>query len=111
MELKKILTIISFTLYASSAIFAYDKPIATMKSNSQINYFKSPLETDSISGMFKDGMFYGRLRSNSFYFWWNEEDSAHDIHLFTGLGGSLVYKSATLNRFNWRCTLLFLCCF
>jgi len=102
MELKKILIIISFTLFISSAIFADDKPTATMKSNSQINYFQSPSETDSISGMFKDGMFYGRLRSNTFYFWWDSQDTVNnDIHTMTGLGGSLVYKSAILNGFDF----------
>lgn len=80
---------------------ATDKPVATMQSNSQINYLETPADTKNISGMFKDGMFYGRLRSNTFYFWWNKEDTTHDIHLFSGLGGSLVYKSASLNGFDF----------
>jgi len=93
--------LLNLLLWTTFNLFAAQKPVASMKSNSQINYFETPSQTDSISGMFQEGMFYGRLRSNTFYFWWNKEDTAHDIHLFTGVGGSLVYKSASLNGFDF----------
>ena len=78
-----------------------DTPRATMKSNSQVVYNDTPGETDNLFGMFSDGKFYGRLRSNTFYFWWDLQDPQHDIHTISGLGGSLVYKSAILSGFDF----------
>ena len=78
-----------------------DTPRATMKSNSQVVYNDNPGEVDGFFDMFSEGKFYGRLRSNTFYFWWDLQDPKHDIHLISGLGGSLVYKSATLNGFDF----------
>lgn len=101
MKITKILTIMSASLLTSSTLVADAKPIATMKSNSQIKYFESPKEADSISSMFKDGMFYGRLRSNTFYFWYEEESASTDTHLVSGLGGSLIYKSAKYKSFDF----------
>ncbi len=78
------------------------EPRAAMKSNSQVIYNDKPGEVDTFFDMFSEGDFYGRLRSNTFYFWWKGEDTNNnDVHLISGLGGSLVYKSAALNGFDF----------
>ncbi len=75
-------------------------PKHALKSNYQVVYNTLPSTTDSFMGMFKEGMFYGRLRSNTFYYGWNAEGATRNSHLITGLGGSLVYKSANYNNFD-----------
>lgn len=107
MKITKILSIMSASLLASSTLVADAKPIATMKSNSQIKYLESPKASDSVSGMFKDGMFYGRLRSNTFYYWWEEESSSKDIHLISALGGSAIFKSSKYNGFDFGAGLYY----
>jgi hypothetical protein len=68
-----------------------------IKTNYQIVYHEVPGNVDSFKEMFSEGKFYGRLRSNTFYFRWDKEDKDQSVNLITGLGGSLVFKSATLN--------------
>ena len=75
-------------------------PRVTMKSNSTVHYFDTPGEVDTFGALFSEGKFYGRLRSNTFYFWWDKEDPKHDINLISGLGGSVVYKSAVYSGFD-----------
>ena len=82
-------------------------PRATMKSNSKVSYFDEPGEVDSFGELFSEGKFYGRLRSNTFYFWWNKQDTKHDITLISGLGGSVVYKSAIYKGFDFGAALYY----
>ena len=105
---------ITFTIAALfgltlSAIAADDKPRLAMKTNAQIIYNDTPGEVDNFTDMFSEGKFYGRLRSNTFYFWWDspEIQERNDIHLISGLGGSLVYKSATLSGFDFGAALYY----
>jgi len=58
-----------------------------------------PGNVDNVSDMFKEGMFYGRLRSNTFYWDWDAEEAGKD-NKNMGVGGSLIYKSAVLNGFS-----------
>jgi len=76
-------------------------PKHTLKSNYQVVYNTIPSVTDSFMGMFKEGMFYGRLRSNTFYFKWEAEKEKQNSHISTGLGGSLIFKSANYNDFDF----------
>jgi len=82
-------------------------PRATMLKNSTVSYMNDPIEVDSFGEIFSEGKFYGRLRSNTFYFWWKEEDSAHDITLISGLGGSVVYQSAIFSGFGFGAGLYY----
>jgi len=68
-----------------------------IKANYQIIYNEVPGKVDTFNEMFSEGKFYGRLRSNTFYFRWDNEDKDHSINLITGLGASLIYKSATFH--------------
>lgn len=114
--------VIAFSLYLQTATAAEtvsstgdttavtlhkELPRATMKSNSKVSYFDEPGEVDSFGELFSEGKFYGRLRSNTFYFWWNKEDSSHDIHLISGLGGSVVYQSAIYSGFDFGAGLYY----
>jgi len=96
------------TFLTSTVLAASQEPKHTMKSNSQVVYNEVPSSVESLSKMFSEGKFYGRLRSNTFYFWWDKEDTVnHDIHLISGLGGSLVYKSATFSGFDFGAALYY----
>lgn len=65
-----------------------------LKANGEIEYTKAPGDVNSIVEMFTQGEFYGRLRSNTFWFDYETENpnttSNNDMW---GLGGSLVYKT------------------
>jgi hypothetical protein len=77
----------------------------SLKSNYQFIYNKSQKEVENFSQIFSQGEFYGRLRSNSFYFRWANEDEKHSTNLVSGLGGSFVYKSATFGGFDFTTAL------
>ena len=80
-------------------------PKRILKPNYQLNYLQTPGSADSLNAMFTEGMFYGRLRSNSFYFYWEDEDSDHTTTLISGLGGSLIFKSAAFSDFDFTAAL------
>ena len=68
----------------------------TLKNNMIVEYNKLPSSVDNISDAFLEGVFYGRLRMNSFYFDWQKEKSnttAKDNRAM-GLGGNFIYKTA-----------------
>jgi len=67
-----------------------------------LKYNILPDEVDNMYDLFAKGMFYGRLRSNSFYWKWSDKDIfPNNAPKNMAIGGSLVYKSATLNNFSF----------
>ena len=91
----------SVCLLASSAQAADEaKPKRQLKNNMMIKTNLAPKSVDNLSDMFTEGMVYGRLRSNAFKWDWKNDDVAatgnKDNKAF-GLGGSLIYKTASLN--------------
>ncbi|MDQ7085389.1 MAG: OprD family outer membrane porin [Sulfurovum sp.] len=66
----------------------------------------TPRNVRSISQMFAQGIFYNRLRLNSFGYAWKEElgtDSARSIrknHAITAVGASVIYRSAYFYGFS-----------
>ena len=88
-------------LLASNASGSEELPKRTLKTNYQEVYNQAPGSAKNFTEMFSEGMFYGRLRSNTFYYGWEEETAKQDSHLISGLGGSLIYKSATLGGFDF----------
>ena len=70
-------------------------PKRTLSSNYTEVYNETPGKVEHFSEMFSKGMFYGRLRSNTFYYDWEKETSSQNSHLISGLGASMIYKSAT----------------
>jgi len=76
-------------------------PKRTLNTNYTEVYNTLPGKADSFAGMFSGGMFYGRLRSNTFYYDWEAENAKQDTHLISGLGGSIIYKSARYGGFDF----------
>ena len=63
-------------------------------------YEETPPEVTNIREMFTQGIYYGRLRFNSFGFKWQDEINAvRKDHAIAAMGGSLIYKSAYLHGF------------
>ncbi|MFT7002905.1 MAG: hypothetical protein ACJAWW_000239 [Sulfurimonas sp.] len=94
-------------LVLSTSVYAADAaPKQTLKSNYQRIYNQTQGTVDNFADMFKKGEFYGALRSNTFYYQF-EDESAGDSHVVSGLGGSLVYKSATFADFDFTAGLYY----
>ncbi len=101
--------LIGSSLFAGGDISPAAEPIQTKKSekpkwqlngNMTVKYNTLPGEVDTISALFSEGLFYGRLRANAFNWDWSEEtEKLHDNHAM-GIGGSLIYKSASLHGFS-----------
>lgn len=69
------------------------KPKRQLKNNMMVVTNHTPAAVDNLSDAFTEGMFYGRLRMNSFKWDWKDVDA--DNKAF-GLGGSFIYKTAPL---------------
>ncbi|MDO9207368.1 MAG: OprD family outer membrane porin, partial [Sulfuricurvum sp.] len=86
-------------LFATSA-HALKTEDRNLKANGQVEYLKVPGAVNSIGEMFTEGEFYGRLRSNMF--WWDWDNAVAgktaDNNMW-GLGGSLVYKTGFYKGF------------
>ena len=78
-----------------------------LKGSMVVEYNVLPGSTDTILGMFQEGMFYGRLRSNTFYWDWDVETwddvtkKGNKDNKNMGLGGSLIFKSAAYKGFSF----------
>ena len=82
----------------------------SLKCSMEHIYEETPISVDSIGEMFSQGIFYGRMRLNSFGFKWRKELNISGInvrknHVIAAIGGSLVYKSAYLNGFGFTAGL------
>lgn len=73
-----------------------------LRPNSQVNYLLLPAQVDTLSEMISEGVWYGRLRTNIFFFNWEDEiPGKRKDHYTMGVGGSLVYKSAYYEHFGF----------
>lgn len=108
--------IVATLLAYSLAIAGGDVPMAhgsneapkqALKGNYTLVYSGAPQAVDSFADMFKEGIFYGRLRSNTFMYSWEEENDKQKDHFASGLGGSLAYQSAIYNDFDFRGALYY----
>ena len=86
--------IVSVCLYAV-------EPKVVLKPNRTLLYKQLPKNVEKFSDMFGEGMFYGRIRSNNFYWDWRHDEDFNVLGILNkkdnyamGLGGSLTYKSA-----------------
>lgn len=91
--------LITIFLTLSLFIFAQEDTVKReLKSNSTLKDVIKPNEVETLSEMLTEGVFYGRLRFNSFLFDWDTEvENKRKDHYTIGVGGSLIYKSAYLN--------------
>ncbi len=101
----------STALMAGGDIVPAEEPVKenvvkrTLNGNMTLNYHVLPGEVDNIHDLFSEGIFYGRLRSNTFYWGWKDTSAANGLSNSAdkamGMGGSLIYKSASLNHFSF----------
>ena len=101
----KNLAIIALLALSLNTFADQDLPKRALKSNYKELYNTQPKEAETFSEMFSEGEFYGRLRSNTFYFRWANEDEKHSVHLISALGASFIYKSATYADFDFTTAL------
>lgn len=101
---KVVNSLIKFTLISlllsNLAIYADTK--SAIKNNGQVIYNNTQKSVDTLSDLFKEGEFFGRLRNHTFYFAYNTPDASHETQLVTAIGASLVYKSASFNGFDFN---------
>lgn len=76
----------------------------SLKCNMVHLYDENPSSVNTLGEMFSEGIYYGRLRFNSFGYKWHEALEIDGVkirenHAIAGLGGSLIYRSAYLNGF------------
>ncbi len=86
---------ILLSLLACTALEANtDSVKQTIQPNYMVNYEELPSAVEHISDIFSEGMFYGRLRTNWFFFDYRKESLTKEDHNILGIGGSLMYKTA-----------------
>jgi hypothetical protein len=76
-------------------------PKRTLNANYTEVYNTLPGKADGVTGMFQDGIFYGRLRTNNFYYQWEKETDKQKNQMISALGGSVVFKSASFGGFDF----------
>ena len=100
MQRKYFLSIpLALTLATSLLQAEANVPKQALKTNGQLIYQKQKT-AQSFTQMFQDGQFYGRLRTNNFYFWYKQESTNKNKQLIGAVGGSFVYRSALYNGFD-----------
>ncbi len=70
----------------------------TLKGNMVVKYNQKPVSVESLSDVFLEGKFYGRLRTNMFM--WDWKSDAKFDNKAMGIGGSFIYKTASLSGFS-----------
>lgn len=92
---------------AVTALTGEALPKRTLKSNYVEVYNQKPKIVDNFFDMFKEGDFYGRLRSNTYFLNWEKESATQKNYVASGLGGSLIYQSAIYNDFDFKTGLYY----
>jgi hypothetical protein len=70
-----------------------------LKGNMTLKYLRQPKSVNDFLDMFSDGILYGRFRTNSFIDKPQYETSDRKSSWSTGIGGSLIYKTAYFHGF------------
>ncbi len=89
----------------SSILDARESVRSALKSNGQLVYNIKQKDVQSIKGMFDEAEIYSRFRNNNFYYAYVKPDSSHETQLISAVGASFVYKSASLNGFDFNLAL------
>jgi len=85
--------VIGLLVLSSSLHATLKSDKVTLKNNMQVKYTQKPKAVETLSDALTKGMFYGRFRTNTFYWAWDKKENNHAM----GIGASLVYKTAPLN--------------
>jgi len=99
MKLVKLSMVAAATCLLATSAYALKSEDRNVKGNYQVEYLKAPGAVNSIGEMFTEGEVYGRLRSNMFWWDWDNENAAVQDNNMWGLGGSLVYKTGFFHGF------------
>ncbi|MDD2369036.1 MAG: OprD family outer membrane porin [Sulfuricurvum sp.] len=96
MKMMKISMAAAAACLLTTSAYALKTEDRVLKGNMQVEYTKVPGDVNSIQEMLSKGEFYGRLRSNAF--WWDWDNENHgakptDDQNMWGLGGSMIYKT------------------
>lgn len=96
-----------FSLFSLSKLIHADGDVKReLKNNSTLTEFILPSNVDTLKQLFTEGIFYGRIRWNTFLFDWDEEkEGSRRDHYTMGIGGSFIYKSAYLYGFGFTAGL------
>jgi hypothetical protein len=86
----------NFTLLVLTTSSILATPKVVIKPNMQLEYKSIPKSVATLSDLLTQGIWYGRLRYNTFFYDDKVEDNDHYV---MGIGGSLIYKSAYYNGF------------
>ncbi|NPA59483.1 MAG: hypothetical protein GXO30_03290 [Epsilonproteobacteria bacterium] len=100
MKKSKFFILVATILVTTSAEATLKNEKITLKSNMVVKYNQKVKDVDSLSSLFLEGRFYGRLRTNTFLWDWRGDITTDNRAM--GVGGSLVYKTASL--YGWRAT-------
>lgn len=99
MKLVKLSMVAAATCLLATSAQALKTEDRNVKDNYQVEYLKTPGAVNSIGEMFTEGDVYGRLRSNMFWWDWDNENASVQDNNMWGLGGSLVYKTGYFHGF------------
>ena len=100
MKLVKLSMVAAATCLLATSAYALKTEDRNLKANGQIEYLKAPGAVNSIGEMFTEGEVYGRMRSNMFWWNWDNEFEAYGgtgNNNIWGVGGILVYKTGFYN--------------
>ena len=92
-NIKLSLVLISSLVLGSSLHATVKADKVTLKNNMQVKYTQKSESVNTLADALAQGIFYGRIRTNTFYWSWKNKENNKAM----GIGGSLVYKSAPLN--------------
>ena len=99
--MSRLYLIVPVSLFFFNAVLCGDTPKRTLNPDMTETYHILPGESGSFEAMFKEGIFYGRLRSNYFMHDWRDEtEAAGKDNAALGVGGSMIYKTGRLNGFS-----------
>ena len=105
--MKKLLKILLIIPVVTVFTVAEENQKSALKANYQMIYNLEQKKVDTLSEMFTEGNFYGRFRSNTFVFDWENETATEEDHYISGLGGSLVFKSASYHDIDFTTGLYY----
>jgi len=100
--ISKIFTTTVITTLAPLLLQATQTPSSAILTNGIVLYNTPQKSVDSLSEMFKEGNFHGRVRNNNFFFAYDAQDASHDSHLVSAAGASMVFNSAIYSGFEFN---------
>jgi hypothetical protein len=100
MKLVNLSMVAAATCLLTTSAYALKTEDRDLKGSNQVEYTKVPGDVNSVLEMFTQGHVYGRLRSNAFWYdWENEKSGSTADNNQWGLGGSLIYKTGFFHGF------------